>query len=107
MNILNIDKLVPTPKVITGSYNGETVSITIEKIPAIYVLRVQKLSEMKDSNKANLKLLEIIIEVIVNLGKPAIDRETVLNMFTMDELGEIWRYLCNGVDGNEKKNEDK
>jgi hypothetical protein len=104
MNILNIDKLVAEPKIITGTMkNGELLTITIPKVPSIYVLKLAKLEDQKK----NLEVIELAIDLLSKESDPRVDRKIIIETFSWEDLGRIFRYLVGVEKGNDKKKEEK
>jgi len=99
MKILNLDKLLPEPKVIILS--GKT--LTFEKIPSKFTLGFTKL---KEGDKTEL-LLNLLVDLL-KIKDPEITVEWVEENCSLDDISSIVNYMFGVSEGNdEKKNPDE
>lgn len=101
MAILNLDKVIPDPKVIkvTEEETGKVVEIVVGKVPMIYALKLNKLGKKSTDGD----IVNIVAEVIEKQGKPAKSRDWLIANISNLQMIAIARYLFDRDEGNEPK----
>jgi hypothetical protein len=97
MKLLNLDKLLPEPKIVRLN-DKEYV---FKKIPSKFTL---KLGAIKETDTTDI-MFPILTDLFNEVAGAKMDKDYLVNNLSTDEFTEVVHYLFGKAEGNDEKNE--